>query len=185
MRKIPVLGSLSPSDAQSLNLWGAELLAELDRLRRKAPLIAEYLEPANDSSNRTFYDLTDNLTLDEGALNKTHYINCTVASKNIVLPSASPGKWLKLVNIGTETFTVNTTICSVPTRSRVDLEAFTNTSYVAAWPTAVPVLSESGVVTAVSAGGIAIKDASNHYWIITIGTDGAITTTDNGVVPPV
>lgn len=179
----PKIDGLTPTGYQQLKAWMMTVEAELGK---KAPVIASMptVQAVYGGNHRTMlYSLAADLTLTWEDMNCVHYINCTSAA-NITLPGASEGCWVRFINVGAQTFTVNATIASVPTGSYVDVATFSNSSFVPEWPSAVPVMSKAGVLTT-AASGLAIKSANGHFWIITVDNTGAFVLTDNGTVPPV
>ena len=181
----PRIEGLSAIGYQQLKAWMMDVESRLDQ--RPQSSYQTILQAVGNENRRAMsYTLSSALTLTAQDMGAVHYCNCS-SSSNLTLPGAFEGAELWVFNSGSGTITLKdggTSLASVPIDSFVYCPAFMTSAGVPQWPTALPVYSKAGVITPVTSGGIAIKDASNHYWIVTIGTDGAITTTDNGVVPP-
>ena len=144
-------------------------------------------------SPHTTYTLASDDTLTQADMCKMHVVNCTSAAA-LTLPVAIEGRWVDIVNYGTEVVTIkNTAGTAIGTVSQYEfarVHALSDSGGDASWPTVVVVYGASGeiyagdVVVEDTTKGFVWTDSAGHLWRGTINTSGALVTADLGTSKP-
>lgn len=182
---------------QQLSSWANELMNELNerQMMQVQPSLVQSIQSVPTDRRRFMrYDRGTDLTLFDGDLFKTHYINAT-ANISLTLPTASDGANAVIVNVGAGNIALKdgaTTLATLTTDTYVTVLALATSSNTPQWPNAVPLwsldgrlLTSANIVIDSTTNGLTLKSTDGHYWAFTVNTEGALVSTDNGLTPPV
>lgn len=142
-------------------------------------------------------DLAANETLLVSDFDTVQIINCSSAA-NIVLMPPELGRWVCLLNVGTQTVTVKdggTTLCTLPTNTLCWVRCYADSAFAPTWPTKVETWKNDGTLTlgvplGITSGGTGLSalgtanqlfgmnaGASAGEWKTITGTTNRITVT--------